>query len=155
MRTQQEIAARIREVQPHDFFGFSTAVLVFNLDFENAKEFLKPDATPDDWPPPDARTEAAIRKEAVEYLDFAWDKAKNHRGISASRSIQKMTEYLWLLGLDDASHAVREAPHRNYGAPGLKVAAMALGLPLPTDAELVRMMDSLPCREDCNEGCGQ
>ncbi len=155
MKTQQEIAARAREVQKNDLFGFATGVLVFNLDFENAKEFLKPDATAEGWPGPEKRTDAAVRKEAYEYLDFAWGKARDHRGISASRSIMKMVEYLWLLGLDEASEHVREAPHRNYGAPGLKVASLALGYPVPTDPLLVRMMDGYPCREDCDEGCGQ
>lgn len=155
MKTQQEIAARARAVQPNDIFGFATGVLVFSLDFENAKEFLKPDATADEWPKGDARTETAIRKEAIEYLDFAWGKAKDHRGLSASRSVTKMVEYLWLLGLDEASQHVAEAPYSKYGCPGLKVASLALGMPVPTDPMLVRMMDGYSCTEDCDMGCGR
>src|SRR5262249_50912769 len=46
-------------------------------------------------------TEDFVRKEMLSYLAFAFGKAADHRGISAARSVQKLTEYAWLLGVDE------------------------------------------------------
>jgi hypothetical protein len=150
MRTQEEILARLREVSKEDFFGFSQEVLLGALDFEHAKPFLKEGVTPDQWAP--ALTEEALKKDALNYLTFAWGKAEDHRGISASRSVDKMTQYCWLLGYDVKS--IEEAGYAQYGCPKLKAAAELLGAPLPTEPALVRMMDGEPCGASYECGCG-
>jgi hypothetical protein len=66
-----------------------------------------------------------------------------------------MTSYLWLLGKDDAVKAIGEASFAQYGCPKLKIAAEALGSPLPTSQSLVNMMNGESCCSDCEEGCGQ
>lgn len=107
MKTQAEIIARIKEVEAsgEDFFGAMRNDLLQFLTFENAKEFLKEDATEEAWN--EIRTKAGISgegddsmviKEMLDYLPFAWDKANNCRGLSAGRSIDHMKAYLWLLG---------------------------------------------------------
>lgn len=45
MKTQKEIVDKINEIKDEDFFGFRVSDLLEYLDFEHAKEFLKPEAT--------------------------------------------------------------------------------------------------------------
>jgi len=42
-------------------------------------------------------TRENIIKEMEKYIDFAFEKAKNERGISANRSIWKFKQWLWAL----------------------------------------------------------
>lgn len=166
MRTQDEIVARIKAAEEDDVFGFSREVLLRSLDFEHARPFLNKDATAHDWDKETQGTpngsifvgpllkEEDIRKTANEYLVFAWGKAQDHRGISAERSVMKLTQYLWLLGMDKAIKYIEEAGYAQYGCPKLKVAALALGAPIPTDSDLVRMMEGVPCFDGCDQGCG-
>jgi len=100
MKTQDEIVIRIRDRKEHDFFGFETSEYLDYLDFDHAKEFLKPEATKEKWEKDihgKARPPADMIKD---YMPFAWDKANNCRGISAARSICHMIAWLWLDGKD-------------------------------------------------------
>lgn len=150
MRTQDEIVARIKEVKKNDVFGFSQEVLLGSLDFEHAKPFLTDGVTAEQWTPD--LTDDDVKKEALDYLTFAWGKAEDHRGISASRSVDKMTQFCWLLGHD--VKAIDDAEYAQYGCPKLKVAAELLGAPLPTDPALVRMINGVPCGSGYECGCG-
>jgi len=154
MRTQEEIVERMTQIKKDDIFGFRTEVLVMCLDFEHAKPYLKDGTTKDQWEET-VCTDETVRAMAIKYLDFAWGKALDHRGLSAGRSTEKMTEFCWLLGLDETVKKIGEAEHAQYGCPKLKEAALGLGVALPTDLALVRMMDGLYCVEGCEEGCGR
>lgn len=147
-RTQDEIVARIRTVADQDFFGFRYGVLVMALNFEHACEFLVEDAADDGWEVADAET---VDREAREYYAFALGKIADHRGISAKRSVDRLTEYAWLLGRDDVVAAMDAADYPQYGAP--KVRAFGLGLEWPDEPALRRMAEGEPCRPDCDEGC--
>lgn len=164
MRTQDEIVARLKAGVEDDLFGFATDVLLDALDFEHAQPFLKEGVTPEQW---NVKREAdgfgrelqfpLLREEdlkaaALDYLKFAWSKAQDHRGISAERSVTKLFEFCWLLGLD--TQKIRAAEYRNYGCPMLKVISELLEAPLPTDAGLQRMMQGEPCTDGCESGCG-
>lgn len=163
MKTQEEILARIAKVKPDDFFGFETYVLIDALEYENAKPFLKEGTPRESWcftQVDDAdggslvhpyATDEHCRKNAISYLRFAWSKADGHRGLSANRSVAKLTSYCWLLGYD--VKAIEDAPYPSYGCPKLKVVAELLGQPLPTDPALVNMMEGRPCEANCNQGC--
>lgn len=148
MRTQDEIVTRIKEVEAEDLLGFQRDVLLAALDFEHAKPYLKPETPPEKWRNLD---EATIRADATAYLTFAWGKAENHLGISASRSVEKMTTFCWLLGLDISK--IEAAGYPRYGCPKLKAAAELLGEPLPTERDLVNMMAGDPCNPYCFDGC--
>lgn len=153
MRTQDEIAERYRAVESTDVFGFQREVLIESMDFEHAQPYLKPEVTAEQWV--GARlTDGEVLKAAGEYMEFAWGKVIDHRGISAERSVQKITEHAWLLGRDDVMIAIVKAPHAQYGAPKLKVACEAFGWPIPDDDAIRRMIDGEPCRPGCDEGCG-
>lgn len=126
MKTQEEIVARLN--QSDSMFGFDRSVLVPFLDLEHAKPFLVPDMT--DW------TQVPLDRETVlnqmrEYMDFAWRKVEDHRGLSASRSVEKFEAWLWLLGDEPVIADFDAAPYENYGAPKLHVVCKAYGLPVP------------------------
>lgn len=160
-RTQDEIVERYRAIKDRDFFGFKAGVLVPALDFEHAKEFLKPEATVADWSASgDGRPPLGDTVDIQDYLTFAVGKALDHRGISAGRSTVKLTEMAWLAGLDDAVKAMGQADHAQYGAPILKALAewgsfvTSTGDP-EQDAMFERMAAGDPCVPGCDEGCGR
>lgn len=98
-RTDSEIVARIESVKDEDFLGFEISDLILRLPFDAAKPYLIPDAKPGDWHPSPRDRESLI-VEMLEYMPFAWDKANNERGISASRSMSHYTSWIWLAGDD-------------------------------------------------------
>lgn len=159
MKTQDQIVARIKEKEhaKSSFLGFDLEVLIFALDFERAKPWLQPAAKETEWEPATERTDEAIKRKALDYLDFAWGKVEDHRGISAGRSVVKMTEFCWLLGLDELVGRIdrEEIGYPQYGAPILKAISEALGFPVPTTPEMARMMIGASCVPGCENGCGQ
>lgn len=98
MKTQKQILAHIEEIKANDFFGFATSDLMNALTFENAKQFLKPEATKKEWEKFRFKTSAQVKKKLTEYIPFAWEKANNCRGLSASRSMSHFMAWVWLLG---------------------------------------------------------
>ena len=94
--------------------------------------------------------EAAGTAEAIRYLEFAFGKADDHRGLSASRSVDKMAAHLWVLDHDLTEYD--EAEYAMYGVPKLVVAARLLGAPVPDSPDLERMANGEPCHPGC-ESC--
>jgi hypothetical protein len=163
-RTPEEILARLAAIGDSSLFGFGVEVLLQALTFEQARPVLKPDATGAEWGEVlDSREK--VQDAAVDYLEFAIGKALNHRGLSASRSIDKLTEYLWLLGLDDVLERFEAAGYAQYGMPKLRVMAEQFGMwPYPqlqysdsTAAALAaraeRMAAGQRCTPECQSGC--
>jgi len=119
MRTQEEILERIKSVD--DFFGTQKSDLINYLDFENAKEFLLEDFVKDVesgkkvWSP-----NTDPKKEILEYLEFAYDKAYGERGLSAGRSMAHFRTWIWL---DDDKFYNQVVGlienYTNYGLPAL------------------------------------
>lgn len=93
MRTQDEIVKRIEERKTDDIFGFEWTEYILWLDFEHGKPYLKDEAKKEDWDYPIKET--GLNK-IRNYMEFAWGKANNCRGISASRSISHMIAWLWI-----------------------------------------------------------
>jgi hypothetical protein len=151
-RSQDEIAERFRRSRDDDTLGFRAEVLIGSLDYEHAKPFLKSDVGPQDWTDT-ALTVEVVSEEANKYLGFAFGKALDHRGLSAGRSVQKLTEWAWLLGRDDVVEAMDSADYAQYGVPKLVAFARGFDLPVPEDEELERMARGERCRPDCEDGC--
>lgn len=155
-RTQDEIIDRYHAAD--DFFGFAVEVLAEAMTAETIRGINPKAELPDDWAP---KTTQAFEAEARGYLTFAVGKIVDHRGISASRSVVKLTEYAWLLGRDDVVEAMAAADFAQYGAPQVKAFADGMGWPyLAGDAEdraaLERMARGDACTPDgCENGCGQ
>jgi len=104
MRTIKEIKQRIKEVETsgHDFMGTETTDLIVCLSYAEAKEFLKDDITKELF---EEKYMQKLDRESVlatmlDYMPFAWDKANNQRGLSASRSMSHFTSWVWLAGDD-------------------------------------------------------
>lgn len=115
-RTQEEIVKRINAIKEDDFFGFETGDLIEYLDFDHAKEFLKPEVTKKEWNK-NCKTLKTAEAQIFEYIPFAWDKANNCRGLSAGRSMNHMRAWLWLAGETDLSRACEH--YNYYGKPNL------------------------------------
>jgi hypothetical protein len=97
--TSAEIKVRFSERQKSDPFEFEVGEYLAYLDYEDAKEFLKPEVTREEWEKiRSPHTREALLKAMLDYMDFAWDKAKGCRGISANRSVQHYIAWTWLAG---------------------------------------------------------
>ena len=117
-RTQQQIVQRINEIAKEDMFGWQTNDLIFYLDYDHAKEFIRQEVDAEEW----ANICGGVPLDPVasirNYMSFAWDKANNCRGISAGRSIEHMKAWLWLDEQDDLL-AFIEKGYDYYGKPQL------------------------------------
>lgn len=116
MRTQDEIVAKIAEVQPKDWMGTRVSDLIGYLDFAHAKPFLKPETVESDWEYK-APTRESILAEMLEYMNFAWDKANGCRGISAARSMDHYAIWVWMLGDEEIFGDLRD--YEFYGKDNL------------------------------------
>lgn len=155
MRTQDEIATKVAESNKR-VLDFTGDALLCYLDFEHARPFLKPEATAEGW----AKSHTPLVRESViaemrDYMAFAWGKVEDHRGLSAGRSVDKMTAWAWLLGDDALVKAIDAAGYAQYGAPKLAVVCKALGFDIPDDPGIARMIDGERCGADYSCGCGQ
>lgn len=97
MKTQKEIVEKIEAEKDGDFFGFFTNDLMSYLDFEHVKPYLKEGVTEDQWEPEKLDRESILAK-MHNYMEFAWEKANNFRGLSAGRSIDHYRAWIFLLG---------------------------------------------------------
>lgn len=156
MRSPAEIKARIAEVQGADLFGSKVVDLVYALPWADAKPYLVDDATEDKFNADATPTDESVHAEIVRYLAFAWEKALDHRGLSAARSIEHMRAWLWLLG-DHELLAVTHDDDRfpQYGAPILAAISRKYGAAIPEGDRAARMIAGDKCCATCNEGCGQ
>lgn len=127
MRTQAEIVARITSLKDEDFFGFETSDLIDYLDYEHAKQYLKPEVTEEQW----NKREQKPPVEAIKgYMNFAWGKANDKRGLSAGRSVSHFRAWLWLACNDELLNFVNEDDnYAPYGKPILAKISEFYGLP--------------------------
>ena len=119
MRTAEEIIQRMHDKEDDDFLGFYRGDLIQYLTFEQAKPFINDDAVEDEWGDADELTDEAVKAKMLDYMEFAWGKANDCRGISASRSVEHYKAWLWLLG-DDLEDKLDDI-YEYYGKPCLRV----------------------------------
>lgn len=118
MKTQQEIRARFdmyRDGGAKDLLGFRQGALLEVMEFATIADIAKEGAIAASWHKVD------VEKTARSYLAFAIGKAVDHRGISASRSIEKLAEWLWVLGDEKLAALFEAADYYPYGGPQLAV----------------------------------
>lgn len=118
MRTTEEIVARLHAIKDEDWMGTQTSDLLLRIPFDAALPFLVKGTTLEDladgvWPV----NGVDPMHEAKAYLPFAWEKANNCRGLSASRSIDHFKTWLWLAGKE--KHVAALTPYSFYGKPQL------------------------------------
>lgn len=102
-KTYEQIVERVRQLHLNceDILGFQTVDLVAMLPYSFAKEFLGKEVSEQEWEEPLPYEEEKILEQMRDYMSFAWDKANNKRGISASRSMSHYTAWIFLLGDED------------------------------------------------------
>lgn len=99
MKTSEEILKRIKDIEKDDAFGFQRGDLIFKLPFKMAKEFLKPEAKEEDYNQEPCDRDSIVAG-MLDYMPFAWEKANDCRGLSASRSMSHYAAWTWLVGED-------------------------------------------------------
>lgn len=153
VRSDAEILARYEAIKGEDFLGFRAEALLPALSAEAAQGsgLFKEGVDWSDWKPV---THEEVAEQLRSYMEFAWGKVRDHRGISAGRSIEKITEWAWLLGRDDVMAAMDGADYAQYGAPKLAAACRLLDLPIPEGEDLANMIAGQPCERGCDMGCG-
>lgn len=153
MKTIEDIANYYREHGIDDILGFIGEVLLPYLPADVFREFAKPDADLSDWKAKPLTVKSVIA-EMEEYMEFAWTKVEDHRGISASRSVEKMTAWLWLLEDKEMyAYAKDENHYTNYGAPVLMKICEVYGFAHPDSEGVKRMARGEKCSAGC-DGCG-
>jgi len=124
MRTQEEIKRRFEEVD--DLFGTQKIDLIGFMDFENAKPFLSKEYVEkgeEKWIKKDNP-----KKEILGYLNFAYEKAKNKRGLSAMRSLLHFKTWIWLDDDEFYNEIIDSIEnYTNYGIPVLNKIAKHYG----------------------------
>lgn len=126
LRNPEEIKKQIEFWKDNDFFGYKRYDLIEHLDKDFAEEYIKSEEFAN-WAPSEYTIESIVRKMA-DYMEFAWDKAINERGLSASRSIEHYIAWLWLIGDTDAvEFAQDESNYPMYGKPILRYIAERYG----------------------------
>ena len=131
MRTQQEILTKFREHSgPLDF---TRDVLFEHLDYDHAREFLKPECTREKYESYAAQQPPL--EEARLYMDeYGWPKCLGERGISAVRTVQKMQAWFWLVGNDEMVAAIRGESYDDYGWSILHMICTQMSWPIPEEA---------------------
>ena len=156
MRTQEELVAYIEK--NNQFMNWAAEALVPFLDFRHAKPFLKPEANEEGWKERTDEypfTEEGFTETLITYMnEYGFDKALNHRGISASRTIDKVKAWAYALGNDELVTFLNDYDnYPQYGAPMLAKVAETFSIPQPDSREWERMKQGLPCEPGCQEGC--
>jgi hypothetical protein len=153
-RTNAEIVARIKEVEYLDIFGTEVGDLLNYLPFDFARPWLSLRSL-DQWEKVrQPHTRENILKEMHEYMSFAVDKATNHRGLSASRSIFHYKAWIWLLG-DQDYETIDWERYPMYGCPILALIAETYGIEIERSKAFGNMASGMSCRPSCTEGCGR
>lgn len=121
MRSQEEILERIEQKKSEDIFGFEVGEYIAALNQENMEKMrlrgvVKEDADLSEWEPI-FKSDEDILERCKDYMEFAWDKANNCRGISANRSIMHYIAWLWLLGYEEFDNLMDG--YQFYGKPQL------------------------------------
>lgn len=127
MRTFEEIVNYYEEKKATDFFGTYAGDLLGYLPYKYVQKYLKPECTETEWIPLEY-TEETVKKEMIDYMEFAWEKANRCRGISASRSMEHYTAWIWLLGDDAVSRFGDLQSYNYYGKDNLIRICDFLGL---------------------------
>lgn len=162
MRSVEEILERIRYESDRDILGLSIGDLISVLTFEEAESIRNEDATKEDWGKVSSKDCEDVKRQLIDYMSFALEKCVNHRGISASRSIGHMRNYVWLMEDDEALVFVEDdSNYQNYGAPMLKYLSDRYGFDYKSvldETEIkmfLNMSKGLPCGLGNDCGCGR
>ena len=120
-----------------DLFRFKREVATNFLQFDEVKHLFDLDGKEEKvkeikskWHTIGSVAEGA--QDFLDYMVFAWMKARDGRGISASRSIDKLSTWMRILSRADVAEALEdEELYAPYGKPALIKACKMLGINYP------------------------
>ncbi len=120
-RTPAEVAARFKAREKADHFGFEVDVYLGYMEYADARPYMTKEARAEADSGEGWRYEPVLKSKILDdmltYMEHAWDKANNRRGISAARSLQHYQAWLWLIGEDDLAEQI--GTYEFYGKPQL------------------------------------
>lgn len=110
--------------------------LLFGFDHQIAIDYLPDDEAAKYLKEPVIGGQITDIKEAVQdfldYMVFAWMKATDERGISASRSVIKLSAWMKVLSRPDVAEVlIDDDLYYPYGRPALREACEILGMKVP------------------------
>lgn len=154
LREQEEILARYESHDADsDFFGWRRDVLLHTMEFELIRHHLVSGVKKEQWKKVRRTSVMEIEREAKNCYEYALSKIREHRSNSATRSVEKLQEYAWLLGRDDVVAAMDEVDYTQYGAPKVRAWGTGFGVRWPNTVWAVSMSKGLPCSPKCRSGC--
>ncbi len=129
--------AALAIMKENDFLGFGKEVALRVLEFETVKNYINENAVKDvengkqeKWKVMTDVIEAA--QDFLDYMVFAWSKAMGERGISSSRSIEKLSAWMKILNRPDVATVLEdESLYEPYGRPVIKKACEMLNISCP------------------------
>lgn len=138
LRSYEEILQRFKDKDDEDFFGNKREVLSNYIKFDDILPFVRQDYLEEFKSKKDVYafvdTIEECTQDFLDYMNFAWGKAVNERGLSASRSIAKLSVWLWLVSRDDLSTLIESDNLYNpYGAPALVAVCEKLNITVPKE----------------------
>jgi hypothetical protein len=131
----QEAAKKLLE-DTGDMFGFSKEVAIEFVDYDTAKPNLNNTyITKVESGEVEFSFIADVKEATQDFLDymvFAWDKAMGERGISAGRSIEKLSAWMKILNRPDIADVLQSGSlYSPYGRPALRKACEMLEIKCP------------------------
>ncbi len=96
--TQHEIIERIGQIKKADIFGEYVAAIIYYLDYDHAKPYLKDEVTQEEWQKYSDK-DRHLREDVQHYLDWWKQKVEDGRGISVHRGRAQMVNRLFLAGI--------------------------------------------------------
>ena len=145
LATPEQIKWFIEDTGDNDLFGFMKQVWLEALSYEDGLPFWS-----DEYKNLVATGETEhtfcewiidTTQDFLDYLVFGFWKALDERGISAGRTIQKLSAWLLLLGREDLAAEVDDSEFYNpYWIPALIKLCIELSIPYPK--ELTEYLDN-------------
>lgn len=97
--TKEEVDKRYDERSEGDVLGFEVNEYLIYMSFDKLRTIVKAEMKDDDMREAMATLSRDHMLEVMEkYMEFAWGKANNMRGLSAGRSIEHYIAWTWLAG---------------------------------------------------------
>lgn len=118
-------------------FGFCREVAESYLPWDSVKkyfneEYLKKIESGEEQRSARVTDVMEAAQDFLDYMVFAWMKADNERGLSASRSIEKLSAWMKILSRPDVAAVLDdEELYPMYGKPALRKACEMLGIKCP------------------------
>ena len=129
----------MERIESAGWLDFAADVLSDYISWKNAKQFyndeyIKSVKSGKEKKPRMITDIYETAQDFLDYMVFGWMKAIDERGISASRTINKLGHWLWLMGREDLKHLINDEDLYNpYGAPALIAVCKKMGISVPKE----------------------